>query len=99
MGHGESIFIVDLALDQQAGEPVAGDAPPQFMAGRDRSEGPGVVIEADRVVDAGRFHYLCEEIPHPVDAVVEPPRRADAQNGVVAGQGGQALWRWSLHPT
>ena len=53
------------------------------------TEGARVVVEAGGVVQARRLDHLVEVAAHAVEAVVEPPGRAEPQRRVVAGQRGQ----------
>ena len=73
----------------EAGEKGGVDAPADIVAGRDGEEGAGVVVEADGVVEAGGFGGLLAKAHHAFGGVVEPPGRAEAKGGVVAGEGGE----------
>ncbi len=70
-------------------EEGAVDAAGHVVAGRDRQEGAGVVVEANCVVEAGGLGDLLAEPHHALGAVVEPPGRAQLQHRIVAGQRSQ----------
>ena len=70
----------------QAGEVVRVDPARQVVARGDRAEGAGVVVEAGGVVDPRRLRRHLAVAGHALDGVVEPPRRPEAQRGVVARQ-------------
>ena len=77
------VLADEAGLDLSA-EPAARAAPPQVVPRGKRGEGAGVVDEAREVVEPGR---LGDPVEEPVDArraVVEPPRAAERDRGIVA---------------
>ena len=86
LGDLEGLVLLEPVLGDQAGEEAAVDAPRHVVAGRDRQEGAGVVVEADGVVEAGGLGHRLAVAAHALRAVVEPPGRAELQRRVMAGQ-------------
>src|SRR5258708_9532126 len=62
------------------------DPPRKVVARGNRKKCTGVVVESDRVVEAGRLGGLSPESQHRLGSVVEPPRRTQLEAGVMAGQ-------------
>jgi hypothetical protein len=58
------LVLVQPMLGHQPGEEGAVHAPGDVVPGRDREEGAGVVVEADRVVEARRLGGLLAEAAH-----------------------------------
>src|SRR5262245_20566775 len=50
----------------------------------DRQERTRVVVEADGIVEAGRFRHLLAKAQHAFGTVVEPPRGTELQSRVVS---------------
>src|SRR6185437_10504823 len=69
------LVLAEAVLDDRRGEESARDAAPHVVARRDRQERARVVVESDGVREAGGFDRLLEKPQHPLEAVVEPPRR------------------------
>ena len=55
----------------------------------DREEGAGVVVKADRIVEACRLGGHVAEAAHAFGAVVEPPGGAQFEAGIMPGEGRQ----------
>src|SRR3984893_6493837 len=70
----------------QASQVGAIDPPRQVVARGNREKCTGVVVESDRVIEAGRLGALSPESQHGLGGVVEPPRRTQLEAGIVAGQ-------------
>src|SRR5258708_1745222 len=75
LDHRLGVFVVDQIAHPQPRDPVCGGATPQIMTGRYRREGARIIVEANRVVQARRFHHVVKVAPDAVQAIEEPPRR------------------------
>src|SRR6516164_679307 len=76
----ERLVLSETVLDDRRRQEAARYAAPDVVPSRDRHERPGVVVEADRVVEACGLDDLREEALHPLEAVVEPPRRPELED-------------------
>ena len=85
-GQFRSVAVVEPMLGDQPRQEGAVHPASDVVTGRNRQEGPGVVVESDRVVKAGGFGGLLAEAAHAFGAVVEPPGGAELQRRIVAGQ-------------
>src|SRR3984885_2008188 len=54
-----------------------------------RKKRPGVVIETDRVVEAGSLRRTFAKPHHPFRTVMKPPCRTQPQAGIVSGKRSQ----------
>ena len=86
MGKLEGLAFVETVLGDQRGEEAAVHAARNVMPRGDGEEGARVVVEADGIVKARGFCGGAAEAQHAFRAVMEPPRRAQAQAGIVAGE-------------
>src|SRR6202012_5872057 len=66
-------------FDDELSEQTAIGASRQIVSRRDGKEGARVVVEAHRVVEAGRFGGRLAEPAHAFGTVVEPPCGAEPQ--------------------
>src|SRR5580693_2060044 len=76
-------------FSDQAAEKCAIDAPRHIVPRRNREERPRVVVESDRVVEPCRFGGQLAETHHALRTVMKPPRRSEAQAGIMSGERGQ----------
>ncbi len=83
------VCFVQAVLGDEAGQEAGVDPPRHVVPGRNRQQGPGVVVESHQVGEPGGLHDLVVEPPHALWAVVEPPRGPEPQGRVVAGHGCQ----------
>ena len=89
MDHRMCIFFIYNTAHGQAGSPIGARTTPDIMPRRNRGVGACIIIEAGGVVDSGRFHDKIEVAGNAVQAVVEPPGRANFERRIMSGQGRQ----------
>src|SRR5512141_3298681 len=89
LNHPMHIVNINDMTNNQPCQPVGGGSPPDIMPCRDGTESARIIVEASRVVDACRFHYLVEVACHAIQAVEEPPGWTEFQCGVVTCQCGE----------
>src|SRR6476620_3789715 len=87
--HLAGVAQLDDVPSHETAQVVGIDATREIMPGGDRAERACVVVEADRVVDTSRLRGSLTEPHHALNGVVKPPRRAEAQRRIVAGQRSQ----------
>src|SRR5262249_54060362 len=80
------LVLVEPVVGDQAGEEAAVHPARNVVAPGDRQQRPRVVIEADRVVEPGGLGRSLAEVSHALGAIIEPPRRAEAEHRIVAGE-------------
>src|ERR1700745_1726780 len=73
-------------LHDQFREERAIHAPRHVVPRRNREKGSRVVVETDRIVEAGRPGYLWTNTHHPVRTVVKTTRRPELQAWIMPGQ-------------
>src|SRR6266480_3257500 len=69
----ESLVLLDLVLGHELGKEAAVHPPRHIVSRGYRKKCPRVVVEADRVVEAGSLRGLLAKTLHALGAVVEPP--------------------------
>src|SRR5262249_32262659 len=82
----ERLVLADPMLDGEHREETAIDPPRDVVARGNRQERAGVVVESDGVREARGFRRLLAEAQHAFGAVEEPPRGAELEDRVVAGE-------------
>src|SRR5690606_23659867 len=80
------LILVEPVIGHQFGQEIAVDAPRHVVARGDRAEGAGVVVEADRVVEAGRLRGKLAKAVHAFGAVEKPPGRPKPQGRIMPGK-------------
>ena len=78
------LVLVEQMLHDEFGEVGAIDAPRHIMPRRDLAEGARIVLEADRIIEAGCLGGELPEAPHAFRRVVEPPRWPQFEDRIVA---------------
>src|SRR6185437_7584274 len=73
-------------LGDEAREKGAVAAARGVVARRNRQERPGVVVEADGVVEARRLRRLLAEAAQTLGTVVKPPGGTELEHRIVAGE-------------
>src|SRR5579862_9738899 len=85
--HG--LALIEAMFGDQAREPDAINAAGNIVARRDGEERTRVVVEPHRIVEARSLGDIFAEAEHAFRTVEEPPRRAQAEAGVVSGERSQ----------
>ena len=84
--HFKGFVFVEAVFGDQSGKESAIHAAGHVVPRGNGEEGAGIVVEADRVVEARRLRDLFAEAHHAFGAVVKPPGRAKAQAGIMSGE-------------
>ena len=85
-GDLDRLVLVEPVLGDQLGQHPGVDAARHVVPGRDRAERARVVDEAGRAGEARGLGHRGAEAPDRLGRVEEPPRRADVDRRIEAGQ-------------
>ena len=77
---------VDHVPRDQSTEEVRIHATRQIVSRGDRTEGARIVVESCGVVQSRCLRRLLAKSTHPLDRIVEPPRRSESHGGIVVGK-------------